>query len=149
MTTHEGGIISILVRTIVLLFAAQKLSQLLRRTNPDVSAVLFREEFSDKEIFDINAEGFRLAFTVENYNTNENKVDPRYLKWFVQHTYVIDGVSTAREIPYHKCTAEDMAQFHPGSEQSADLLQRLVTDPKRGGYCIDWKGSDVHLQANE
>ena len=68
------------------------------KNNPDVSAVLFREEFTEDEIFDARKEDFRLAFTVEDFTTNENRIDDRYLKWFVQHSLVIDGVATNREI---------------------------------------------------
>lgn len=118
------------------------------KKNPEITAVLFRDEFDDEEIFDTRKEDFRLAFTVEDYFTNENRLDERYVKWFVKHTTIIDGKSEAREIPAYRCSDTDYAQFHPIDESAEGLLNKLKLDPKRGLYCIDWNGAGIELQGN-
>ena len=39
---------------------------------------------------------------------------------------------------YHKCTAEDLAEFYPLAPKSRQLYDKIQKDSKRGFYCLDW-----------
>ena len=61
----------------------------------------------------LNEIGFRFAFTIENYLTSKRKDDPRYIKWFARLLYRKDSKWGNKMIPFHRCTAEDFAEFNP------------------------------------
>ena len=86
---------------------------------------------------------------MEDYFKSGSTLDPLWVKPFVRLYTVDNGKESAREIPTHRCTEEDYAQFYPVEEGSIDLLEKLKNDPKRGLYCIDFKANDIVLQGNE
>ena len=49
----------------------------------------------------LNEIGFRVAFTLENYLTNEVVNDPRYIKWIARMYKKVDGVYSEEILPFH------------------------------------------------
>lgn len=57
---------------------------------------------------------FRFAFTVESYKKPYvQKNDPTYIKYVTRVYGKRNGKYFQKIIPYHKCTAEDYAEFSP------------------------------------
>ena len=75
-----------MIPIIVLFFASFKFIHLINRVNPNVSQVIQRNFYSEKDIFDTKKEKWRIAFTLEEYLKNEMKTDERYIKMFVRVT---------------------------------------------------------------
>ena len=42
-------------------------------------------------------------------------------------------------IDYHICTEEDFADFPPPTYDAERMLQSILSDQKRGLYCVDWE----------
>ena len=53
----------------------------------------------------------KLAFTLEDYFTDEAKMDPDYVKIIVALSGQKDGKKFRIPLKYHKCTDSDLATF--------------------------------------
>ena len=75
-----GGLFSVILIIVMLLYAGIKLQMLLSRANPNVST--FKEEFvlSSEDRLNLKDAGMRFAWTFEGYSDKELKNDPRYVK---------------------------------------------------------------------
>ena len=62
----------------------------------------------------LNERNYKLAFTVESFHFPEQqKSDPRYVKYLVRLYERRDGIAKQRVLPYHKCTDEEYNEFYP------------------------------------
>ena len=134
---------------ILLMFGCIKMIHLFQRYNPNVSQLLMKNYYTEADKFNVQEEKWRIAFAFEDYLTSKNKIDPRYVKFFVRATGKLEGEEVVRAIPFGKCTESDLAEFLPVEPSSAPLLEKLTTDPERGLYCIDWEKADLNLHGNE
>ena len=41
-------------------------------------------------------------------------------------------------LPYHECTEEDFEHFAPPTLDSERVLNSILSDPKRGLFCLNW-----------
>ena len=62
---------------------------------------------------DLDDMGFKFAFTIENYLTNERRDDPAYVKYLVRYYASKDGVESNRLLSYHSCNETDWIGFAP------------------------------------
>ena len=69
VNTIVGGSVSILVLIIIFLYANLKLTQLITGANPVISEQLVEDYYSPKDVFDLNENNIRFAFTVEGETT--------------------------------------------------------------------------------
>ena len=60
-----GGICSVIIFTIVLLYGVTKFIDLESRSNPNVSFFINEDNFGQGEQINLNERGFRIAFAVE------------------------------------------------------------------------------------
>lgn len=138
VNTMIGGTCSILVFAITIMYACLKTIHLVYKANPLINEVPNPGYFSNKDALNLNDLDFRFAFTVENYMTGQVRDDSRYVKWIIRFFGKEDTVPYERVVDYHKCTAEDYAQFYPVSTKSEKQLASIRDREDRGFYCLDW-----------
>ena len=107
---------------VLLMFGSIKMIHLWDRHNPNVSQLLEKDYYSSADLFNIQDEKWRIAFSIEDYLTSKLSIDERYIKFFVRATGRKDGVDTARTLPFHKCTDADLGEFLPVEKTSVELL---------------------------
>ena len=69
----------------MILFGLTKFTHLWEKYNPDISFVKDNHAFTSSDKFNFKAKNYRIAFTVENYLSNEISNDTRYVKYFVNY----------------------------------------------------------------
>ena len=130
-----GGVMTILVLFLTLAYAGQKLDDLLARKEVTTTSILEESALELTETVKVNEMGFRVAFSVENYQTGEIINDPRYVKWIVRMYYKTD-VDTYKEdiLPVEVCTDEELSTWgdHSGNQEQYDLRLR-----EGRLFCID------------
>ena len=64
--TYAGGMVSIVITFVVLIFGLTQLKKLILRQSPQINKYLSEDEFDSKDVFDTREEpGFMLAFGVK------------------------------------------------------------------------------------
>ena len=81
--TVFGGVLSVLVITLTLMYSKMKFIDLMERKNPQLIEQELSEYFETSSVVNLNDINFRMAFTVEGYLDKERKDDPRYIKYMV------------------------------------------------------------------
>ena len=76
VTTMVGGVSSIFIFAIVLLYGAIKFIHLQSKANPNVATYIREGSFSSADILDLNDMNFRIAFAVEGFRSKDLKIDP-------------------------------------------------------------------------
>eukprot|EP00354_Favella_ehrenbergii_P001052 CAMPEP_0170470690 /NCGR_PEP_ID=MMETSP0123-20130129/13082_1 /TAXON_ID=182087 /ORGANISM="Favella ehrenbergii, Strain Fehren 1" /LENGTH=135 /DNA_ID=CAMNT_0010737935 /DNA_START=54 /DNA_END=458 /DNA_ORIENTATION=+ len=133
-----GGVLSIFIFAIVLLFATVKLKTLLLRSNPTLSVVTLEDEFDEKDKYETQEEGFMMGFRLERSTSGSLRSNPRYLKWIARYREIVDGVKKhERLIALHPCTEEDYAKFHQPAKRAAAHVEKMKKS-RRGLMCLDW-----------
>ena len=56
-----------------------------------------------------------------------------------------DGNYTERILEHHRCTKEELAQFAPPTIYAEATLNKYLTDPKKGMFCVDYEKLDEDL----
>lgn len=78
--------------------------------------------------------GFKIAFGMADFWTEEGLDDPDYIRWVVQLATGQDQrTESVRELGIHKCTQDDWETFYPPSKED-DFYH--VTE-RNFLYCID------------
>lgn len=112
VNTAVGGVISTFIITLVLIYASIKLNQLINRDNPNINETDIADHYSIEDRIDLNDINFRMAWSVEGVLDEQNRDDPRYVKWIVRMIGKENGTWYEKILPHHKCTEEDYAQFN-------------------------------------
>lgn len=136
--TVTGGLVTFLILVTTLSYGALKFYHLLTNHNANVTSVLETDVFDFTETTNLHDIGFRVAFSVRGYNTQELKDDPRYVKYLIRMFGKKDGKEFERLLPYHKCTDEDWKEFTPPSKAFSDSFSAIKNGDVDGMYCLDW-----------
>ena len=133
-----GGILTIAMLIVMLLYAGIKLIMLVNRENPTVST--FKEEFvlSSEDKLNLKNANMRFAWTWEGYSDKKLRNDPRYVKQMVRLSGRSNGKLIETMLDYHLCTWEDFETFDPPTLDAERVLNKIMDDPERGLYCFDW-----------
>ena len=123
--------LSLAILYLTFLFACTKLVHLLERHNPTVNTYTRADSYANDEKLSLKDFSFMMAFTVENYFTQETLNDPRYTKWYAFLSVGKDSVVKPREVSVYPCRDEDFARFYPVDVGSQSKLELMKTDPKR------------------
>ena len=136
LRTVIGSVISILIYIITLIFALQKLQQLLMKHNPQI--VIIEDEIDLQHRYSTSSQEFMMAVAAETYDKEIGKSDPRYLRWVVS-LWIKDanGNFIEEEIPMHKCTEEEFSRFYPAEGYTATKAAKLQQDGHL--FCLDWR----------
>ena len=108
-----GGMLTIMILTVMLLYSGIKLEMLLYRQNPNISS--FTEEFklTSKDVLNFKDRQLRFAWTFEGYVDKELKNDPRYVKLLMRLAGRAEGKSHETILDYHLCQEQDFKDFAP------------------------------------
>ena len=84
--TWPGAVASFCIFFVLILYGALKLSQLMSRANPNISAYVEKNFFDSSEILNLKENNMRFAFGVEGFLDREMKTDSRYVKTLTRIT---------------------------------------------------------------
>ena len=93
----------------MLIYASIKLNQLINRDNPNINETDIPDHYTIEDRVNLDDINFRMAWSVEGVLDNQNRDDPRYVKWIVRLIGKKDGTWYEKILPHHKCTEEDYA----------------------------------------
>ena len=113
LNTNTGGVCSIMIIYVTLLFAILKFVNMINKENPTVFSYFEPDAVEVDYMFNMIDEDFMIAFSLEDYNTGETKMNTDYVKFYAMYSDMKDGVRDTTEVPLHKCTEEDYSRFHP------------------------------------
>ena len=82
--TLTGGIFTLFITVIILIYSSLKLLQLASKENPNVSEVNELDFYNFKEVLSLQEIDFKIAFSVEGYLDKEIKDEPKYVKYLVR-----------------------------------------------------------------
>ena len=104
--TKCGGLITLTIVIVILVYATIKFEHLVTKFNPQMSSYL--QDVESYEKLNLKEKGFRIAIALEDYFTPKSlKDDPAYIKWVIQIWGKKDGKHYNRLLTPHKCTDED------------------------------------------
>ena len=122
--TRTGGVATIVITIIALMYAALKFSHLTDKHNPMMSSYFKEDYYKSEDLINLSERRVRLAFTIEDHlDPKKQKSDPKYVKWLVRQSGQRNGEKFQRILPYHKCTDEDYNEFYPVQKSSRVLLK--------------------------
>ena len=98
---------------VTLLFAILKFVNMINKENPTVFSYFEPDAVDVDYMFNMIDEDFMIAFSLEDYNTGETKMNTDYVKFYAMYSDMKDGVRETTEVPLHKCTEEDYSRFYP------------------------------------
>ena len=108
--TVFGGVLSILILSLTLMYASIKFIDLKERANPVISTIKIPDHYAATDHFKLNDANFRMAFTVENVDGKKTrKDDPRFVKFIVLLFTEVEGVKSGTSVPFHECDESDFA----------------------------------------
>ena len=113
MTTIPGGVATLALIIVTMAYAALKMIELNTGQNPTINDSKIDGYFETSETVNFNEINWKMAFSIENMQSRMAIDDPRYVKWIVRLYEKKGEVLSERRLPFHKCTTEDYAQFHP------------------------------------
>ena len=137
VNTLVGGVITIVIFALTLSYAVIKAIHLSSKANPQINENLIPFFFEATHKVRPSEINFRAAFSIESYYTRLPINDPHYVKWIAKYITSVDGKHIQTVLPFHKCTAEDLAQFNPVSPQSEKFFREITGDERRGLFCFD------------
>jgi hypothetical protein len=77
--------VTVIVVMLLVIYAEKKVINFLLRTNPDINAILIPDNFDASYTVDLNKVGFKVAFSVEQFNAPYQALDdPSYVSWNVR-----------------------------------------------------------------
>ena len=113
--TLTGGICTFLFICLLLAYGSLKFIDLIEKRNPQINIVTEQDVFNSDDLINLDEIGFKFAFTIENYLSNERRDDPAYVKYLVRYYTSKDGVESNRLLTYHKCNETDWIDFAPAT----------------------------------
>ena len=98
--------LTILIATTVLLYALVRFEHMMSKHNPNIND--YYVDVKQGHEADLNDINFRIAFTVEDYQSPHRlKDDERFVRWVFRLYGKKDNVAFEKNLPYHKCTTAD------------------------------------------
>ena len=89
--TRIGGVCTLIIATIVILYASVKFIHLQTRHNPGMSSYYL--DTAPDFVLNLNEQKFRFAFSIEDFiEPKQLKNDPDYVKWIVRSFGRKEGV---------------------------------------------------------
>ena len=141
--TNAGAFITMVITIIVLLFACIKFLALYGKKNPVVTSYERAYITNYENAINLNEVGFRFAFGFIGDDDGLPRDDPAYVKNHLQYIVYRDSVREYIQVPIHKCTEEDYAQFNPVVTTDQKKLQGFKD--MNALYCIDWDDENPFL----
>ena len=83
--------------------------------NANVTETLLQDYYNENTVVDLNQIGFKIAFAVQNEDTNLGYDDPTYVQWVATMMTNSTGDKVYTNLKTHKCTDNDYSSFFPPS----------------------------------
>ena len=80
--TSIGGVLSISVTCITLLFALQKLQHMLGRSYPNINIYDDKYALTKDDQLELSSDSFQMAFVLEDTMKSELLDDPKFVRWY-------------------------------------------------------------------
>ena len=99
------------------------------------------------DTFNLTDIGFRIAFSVIDYDSFEGRDDTNFVSWTVKLVTMLN-LNVIKQIPlkYHKCTDENLNEFYPISSNLKNFYYKITQ--ARSLYCID-EGQELLLKGRD
>ena len=149
MYTAAGGLFSLMIFSVVFIFGAQKMVNLVSRRNPTVNTYVEPNFFMKENTFaPFKEKSFQMAFLVESYLTRQAVTDPRYVKYQATYLEYKNEVKVnSILIPTHPCTEADFEKFYPVDVNSETKLAALKRDKQL--LCMEAEDLPIELYGTE
>ena len=119
-----GAITSLAIIYVTILFGSLKLQHLTNKKGPTINTNITPLEAG--VTYKIDQDEFMMAFSAENYETNEPLTDPRYVKWVTAYWERVGGKLLTRFYPMHKCSDAEFSRFSkPENDLTATKVNKL------------------------
>ena len=118
--TVTGGLMTFFILVVMLSYGTLKFYHLVTLHNADVTSVLETDVYDYNERLNLNDIGFRFAFSVRGYHSQELKDDSKFVKYIVRMFGRKEGKEFERLLPYHKCVESDWENFTEPSKAYSD-----------------------------
>lgn len=148
VNTTLGGVFTSCIILCTLAYSAIKMNELIAGDNPSIVEFFVPDHYSKQQRVRPGDFGFRIAFSVEGYQDQRRKDDPRYTKWLTRLYGTQGGQEFEKVLQYHDCDEKDYAQFYPAASKAESRLEAIRSSEERGLICIDW-GEDIELYGEE
>ena len=87
VTTRSGGVATIVITIIALMYAALKFSHLVDKHNPMMSSYYKEDYYKGSDLVNLSERKVRFAFSVEDHlEPKKQKNDPKFVKWLVRQS---------------------------------------------------------------
>ena len=140
VSSLAGGIMTVAILMVMILYASIKFAHLISRHNPNISSHRQQYYFDSSHVVDLKQEDLRFAFSVTGFLDNKVKDDPAYVKYLVRLFGKEDGEFYEKILDYHVCSAEELALFAEPSKETAAPLEAFIDNQDRHLFCLDWDG---------
>jgi hypothetical protein len=109
---------------------------LIYREKPNVAITFEKGAYTATDTFDLNQNGFKVAFGAIDYLTGEVLKDPQRVEWVVTlDEYKNLQIINSKKVSYHYCTEEDYNSFFEVVPQDAAFAKQLKES--NALYCFD------------
>ena len=112
MSSFAGGIVTVIIFSLMMLYCNIKFFHFLTRFNPNISSHLQKNYFDSEDKIDFKENDLRMAFIVEGFIDELPRDDPAYIKYLVRIYGKKDGVRYEKILDYHKCSMEELNHFN-------------------------------------
>ena len=113
VNTTTGGLITLLMMSILILFGLLRLQHLLTHHNPTINTYTEVDALIDQK-FDPLENDLFIAVGLEEYTTKETKSDPRFVKWLATYIVYEDSKVVEKRSEFmYPCSLKDFERFAP------------------------------------
>lgn len=131
-----GAITTIVLGAILMAFAVQRFQELWYHSNPIISLARVQDAYDATHKLDLTANGFKIAFGVNDFRSFESLDSPEYVEWQVKLTTGVNQKQlSSTYLKYHKCTDEDYESFYEPRQSDKKFFE--FARKNMGFFCID------------
>lgn len=101
-----------------------------------VNLTEINNKFNAQDVLHLNDIGFKIAFGVSDFLTNEILDDPNHVEWQVKLITGLNQKQLSFEfIPFHKCSKADYDSFYPPAIDSENMFK--IAKNELDLFCLD------------
>ena len=141
-----GAATSMIILVTLFYYGLVKTIQLIDKSNVQIAKYEQGAESTVAVPFDYKSTNAKLAVSIQGFEDQTYKNDPRYVKWFVRLFGKKDGERVETHIPFHTCTDEDYDSFYPISPSQETSMKNIRADENAKMICIDWNDDSIPFQ---
>ena len=113
-----GGLMTILIITVMTIYSLFKLELLVSRRNPNVSTYLEEQVLSSTDRLHLKRKNLKFAWAIEGYIDKSIKDNTEFVKTYIRTETSVGGKRREFFLDYHICTEEDFKDFPPPTKDA-------------------------------